>query len=375
MSDDSAVLVEYFWMAFFGTASYVSMAALAIYDYFITFDQEVQHIWKTKFNLSSTIFVVNRYFNLFAVVGFAAVQLFPRTRLVSLPVALIRAYSHSHFAELSGSIVFNLGIHHGIRNSIFIFLCSFNAALNFATTYGGIYPLQTPYGGCIMLPTLSDNVSNRYEILHSQYMQLHSDSLPNRLQVAASALSIALSFLVLCGTLSKTLALKRAARQAGIKSSLVSLLIRDGTAYLCLTLALNLLQTIIFNIQSTIASIEVIIGPIIWFRGIILSRMILDLRTIDQVSMASLPEIHTSRFGSVQFIGNVGAPLNMSFMNDLEDEDEADRETIRFGALGDGVPAKQIIEDPLSIGLLDDNYNSSMESPNSITKGEGGMDA
>ncbi|KAI0794831.1 hypothetical protein C8Q75DRAFT_747617 [Abortiporus biennis] len=364
MSDDSAVLVEYFWMAFFGTASYVSMAALAIYDYFITFDQEVQHIWKTKFNLSSTIFVVNRYFNLFAVVGFAAVQLFPRTRLsclglsfsiwVSITVSEI-AFSF-FFVVRTWAIWGQQFLPLLVLTPLALSVIAFNAALNFATTYGGIYPLQTPYGGCIMLPTLSDNVSNR-------------------LQVAASALSIALSFLVLCGTLSKTLALKRAARQAGIKSSLVSLLIRDGTAYLCLTLALNLLQTIIFNIQSTIASIEVIIGPIIWFRGIILSRMILDLRTIDQVSMASLPEIHTSRFGSVQFIGNVGAPLNMSFMNDLEDEDEADTETTHFGAFGDGIPAKQIIEDPLSIGLLDANYNSSMESPNSITKGEGGMDA
>ncbi|KAI0781921.1 hypothetical protein C8Q75DRAFT_812066 [Abortiporus biennis] len=256
MSDETAEIVNSFWVAFFGTASYVSMAALAVYDYCITFDQELQYIWKKKtFNLSSAIFIVNRYATLMVVLGTAALELFPRT-----------------------------------------------------------------------------------------------------LQDAFSALGGVLSFLVLCSTLAKTLALKTAANQAGIKGTLITLLIRDGTLYLCLTFVLNILEAILFNIHSQAPGIEVILGPVDWLRPIILSRMILDLKSIDQVSMASLPDIRSSRFSSINFVGNIGGPLNTLPVNENDSTDE-DQLVTSSGATVPRISAKQIIEDPLSIGLFDEKYD------------------
>ncbi|KAI0786252.1 hypothetical protein C8Q75DRAFT_288012 [Abortiporus biennis] len=85
MANASADL-EGFWVDFIGTASYVSMSTLAVYDYFITFDQEVRHIWKQKFNVSSVIYIVIRYANLYGILGSTAFELFARTRLVIVSV-------------------------------------------------------------------------------------------------------------------------------------------------------------------------------------------------------------------------------------------------------------------------------------------------
>lgn len=40
-------------------------SALYCYEWFITFDQEVNHVWTRKWSLSTWIFAVNRYATLF----------------------------------------------------------------------------------------------------------------------------------------------------------------------------------------------------------------------------------------------------------------------------------------------------------------------
>ncbi|KAL4246673.1 hypothetical protein ABKN59_008876 [Abortiporus biennis] len=40
--------------------TYVATAALLVFDHIITFDQEVERIWKRKRNVASVLFVVNR---------------------------------------------------------------------------------------------------------------------------------------------------------------------------------------------------------------------------------------------------------------------------------------------------------------------------
>ncbi|KAI0786251.1 hypothetical protein C8Q75DRAFT_288120 [Abortiporus biennis] len=167
------------------------------------------------------------------------------------------------------------------------------------------------------------------------------------IQDAASSLSTVLSCIILFSTLAKTLSLKLAANRAGIKGNLITLLIRDGTMYLGSTLVLGILQSVLFHVNSRVPGIMVMIGPDTWLRPVLVLHMILALKTIDQVSMASLPEIHTSYFSSLHFMGNVGAPLKT--LDERENEDEASNPE---------VSAKQVIENPLSIGLLDDDYIS-----------------
>ncbi|KAL4246451.1 hypothetical protein ABKN59_008186 [Abortiporus biennis] len=74
-------ILEGFFSEFYTTSSLVSIFALAVYDYCITFDQEVEKIWKRKFNILTAVFLINRYATIIVVTGNAAFQLFPHTRL------------------------------------------------------------------------------------------------------------------------------------------------------------------------------------------------------------------------------------------------------------------------------------------------------
>ncbi|KAI0791768.1 hypothetical protein C8Q75DRAFT_756185 [Abortiporus biennis] len=338
MTDISPEVVESYWFNFFEAAAIVSVAALTIYDHAITLDLEVEQIWKKRINLSSLIFIVNRYNLLVSSTENVAFTLFSRTRTSCLGLWFARSVS-VQLAWIALSIFFitrtwAIWERHFLPLLVLIPLAVsvdiLDAAVAFPTRYGGILSLQTPYGGCFLPSPMSEDVIRR-------------------LTDASGFIGVIFSFLVLCGTLAKTLKLWRFASQAGIKGSLVSLLIKDGTIYVCSTLIINMLHVIVTSPHiSVVAAFGVIAGLSERIRPIILSRMILDLKSIDQVSMVSLPEIATSRFSSIHFIGNIGAPLNTSFMRENEDEDEEE--------ICGAVSAKQIIDDPLSIGLLDRQY-------------------
>ncbi|KAL4254937.1 hypothetical protein ABKN59_004340 [Abortiporus biennis] len=310
MSDGSLDTID-FWIDFFTTASYVSVCALTAYDYCITFGQEVQHIWKTRFNLSSVIFVVNRYATIFSVWGFTAVDLFPRTRSLEVGASFIVTLADllSEIAVLTFFVVRTWAIwgQHFlplvILTPLALGVATLDGIFNLAIAYEGFSPLPSPFGGCVILRTLSENVSNNMNF----------------------------SFLT-----------TSTRRYAVFEFDHHSRYIRDS---------------VLFNVESRVAGIVVILGPVSWLRPIIVSRMILDLKSIDRISTSSLPEQHTSRFSSIMFVGNIGAPLNMTPINEIvEDEPE---ETEISGATITPVTLKQLSEDPLSIGLFDEQYERS----------------
>ncbi|KAL4243607.1 hypothetical protein ABKN59_011881 [Abortiporus biennis] len=163
---------------------------------------------------------------------------------------------------------------------------------SFAITYEGISPLQMPYGGCKLSASISDDVQDRRMNIFTQPSQPPSN----------------LMYLMP-----------------------ITLFLNEG---------------------NRVVGLVVIVGPSTWLVSIVLSCMILDLKVIDQVTMASLPEIYGSCFNSINFIGNIGCPLDMSPMGEIG-EDEA--ETSRVASISQ-ISVKQIVEDPLSIDLLDDEY-------------------
>ncbi|KAI0783813.1 hypothetical protein C8Q75DRAFT_782211 [Abortiporus biennis] len=276
------------------------------------FDQEVEKIWKRRFNLSSAIFVAVRYTTLCAVLGNSALNLFPPTHSASLSciglwlsASISASIADIFIAAFFVARTWAIWGRHPFPLLVLIPLVLsgiiIDAVFNFAITYGG----------CILVSNLPIDVQN-------------SD--------IGSALAITFSFLILCGTLTKTLKLKRAADQAQLKGNLVSLLIRDGMV----------LATTAFSNGISLTC---------RFRHILLSRMILDLKSIDQISMASLQYMTSSQFSSIHFIGNIGAPL------DILIEDEANISGAAIDTTRSSV--KQLLEDPLSIGLLDEQYKIS----------------
>ncbi|KAI0783791.1 hypothetical protein C8Q75DRAFT_736619 [Abortiporus biennis] len=347
MSDISAEIVEGFWVAFFGTASYVAMAgisfitvddgitthtslALATFDYCITFDQEVELIWRRRLNLTSVIFVVNRYLVLFFAIGSAAFQLFARTRLSCLALWFSTAVA-----------------------PLLIQLCyrSFFVLRIWAIWGQHILPLVVliPLAlGIIALDEVA-NLGRAYKVLD-----------------CSAAFGLAFGILVLLGTLVKTLKLREIAKQAGVKTTLTSLLIRDDEGYHgtlvnlehSLSIFISTLGPIVLYTDSKVASVELLAGPLSGFGPIIASRFILSLRVIDAVEReTSQPGQYSSQLSSIRIVGNVGAPLNSSIMDDDFDdytdsyETDTDAET---RVETSGISARQLVEDPLTIGLFVD---------------------
>ncbi|KAI0783790.1 hypothetical protein C8Q75DRAFT_736618 [Abortiporus biennis] len=313
---DSSDDVEMLWGIYFNAISYTSMAAFALHEYCLTFDREVEHIWKKRHNLLSIIFVVNRYTVLIGALGatFSQFVLYTRLSCLGLIFTVSGSIICSEAALISFFVIRTWAIwgRHPlpllVLTPLGLGVIVLDALLNFSLGFRGISNLQSPYGGCIIVPTFSGDLGN------------NSLRFISAVQDAAASLSITFSFLVLTGTLAKTLVLKRAADRVGIKGNLISLLIRDGSVYLCLTLIVDILQPVLFNIGGKDTSLSIIAGPVTWFRPIVISRMILDLKNINKIPSASHPSWSTAQMSTVQFMGNVGAPLDTYLMND-EDED------------------------------------------------------
>ncbi|KAI0783809.1 hypothetical protein C8Q75DRAFT_423117 [Abortiporus biennis] len=73
-------------------------AALVPFDYCLTFDQEVEQIWRKRINLSSALFLINRYTTIVAILTNNALELFPPTLLLprptSFPLGVVSSGGH-----------------------------------------------------------------------------------------------------------------------------------------------------------------------------------------------------------------------------------------------------------------------------------------
>ncbi|OCH88020.1 hypothetical protein OBBRIDRAFT_115613 [Obba rivulosa] len=140
----------------------------------------------------------------------------------------------------------------------------------------------------------------------------------NELLIATRACTIASDLLVLIITWSSTYKIKRDADKANVKASLVTFLLRDGTFYFIILLALNTMH-MAFYLTNTFVNISWFIVPI---SSILISRFLLNLRQVylparnESGRPSFVRSVHNSeshmsdvRFAST-FIGNMGAPLD-----------------------------------------------------------------
>jgi hypothetical protein len=56
------------WHATYKLMTVCRTTALFAYEYIVTLDQEINHIWAKKWSFSTLIFAVNRYISLFLVI-------------------------------------------------------------------------------------------------------------------------------------------------------------------------------------------------------------------------------------------------------------------------------------------------------------------
>ncbi|KAJ3476762.1 hypothetical protein NLI96_g10939 [Meripilus lineatus] len=163
--------------------------------------------------------------------------------------------------------------------------------------------------------------------------------------IVVRSAAILMDALVLGITWFKTASLMTMARRLNTKVTLATLLIRDGTIYFVLLLALNIICAIFDTLPLSTQFVEGGATFVISFQdglsSILISRFILDLREVytskDQESNNPMSSV---RFAS-QLSGNIGAPLGEAPGSRSDDD-----------AIENIPEPVYVSEDPLAEGLF-----------------------
>ncbi|OCH89462.1 hypothetical protein OBBRIDRAFT_888385 [Obba rivulosa] len=142
--------------------------------------------------------------------------------------------------------------------------------------------------------------------------------------VATRSCVMAADILVLLAIWTKTYGTVTAARRSGIKTPLATTLLRDGTLYFLLLLAINILSIVGFSINEFVYAVNGFSTPL---SSIIVSHFLLNLRQVSSTSQDGSVDIsHTSAVRSQQwslrfrsFIDNMGEDL--TYGTDVRDLD------------------------------------------------------
>ncbi|KAI0919881.1 hypothetical protein AcW1_002980 [Taiwanofungus camphoratus] len=145
--------------------------------------------------------------------------------------------------------------------------------------------------------------------------------------IATRTCAILSDLIVLFVTWYHTYSIRKEACRTNIKTSLVSLLLRDGTVYFVVLLVLNLLQVITEDvlkpvIKETADYLSIFVPAI---ESILISRFMMNLRQVYHTSDDDMPSLHLSSWHASshhqpqsqtqsleftsRFVGNMGASL------------------------------------------------------------------
>ncbi|KAI0632761.1 hypothetical protein C8Q77DRAFT_1119605 [Trametes polyzona] len=133
----------------------------------------------------------------------------------------------------------------------------------------------------------------------------------SRVAIAAECCTILMDTVVLAITWYRTAGILIMARKIQLQTSLASLMLRDGTTFFSLALALHIIVIVVDETRQT--SLVLITCT---FMSIIMSRFILNLRTLESSDPETrLYTLHLTKSTSIRFsssvLDNVGAPIDV----------------------------------------------------------------
>ncbi|KAI0937649.1 hypothetical protein AcV5_000436 [Taiwanofungus camphoratus] len=289
----------------------VAARALFVWDYAITLDQEVQHVWGRPLSMSTCLFFLNRYLNLLVTILELIEQAPFQTNKRSNSVL-----PHSHDSELlmlsqlrplltRASITPDTCL---VRSCS---ICNTPCLRYMAPGLASGSSCPTP-GPC----------STNSEYLHTREVSSKHVAIKDipsfasycrldRITIATRACATAYDVLVIILTIAKTADIRKLAKCLSIETGIISLLLRDGSTYFLLLLFLNIAQIIVSAEVTGDSALSYFVSPV---TSILISRFLLNLR---QVHLSSEPGTHptqsavlSSYISDLHFmVGNLGAPL------------------------------------------------------------------
>ncbi|KAI0667148.1 hypothetical protein C8Q78DRAFT_982484 [Trametes maxima] len=245
-------------------------ATLILYEYCITLDSEIRLIWRRKITGASVIFFINRYLMVLresiTVASFWPISDPVRLGYMDIVLALLPYFVWNVFSTLR---VYAIS---GRNWLIAAFVAFFMLGPICANLYNA--PLLKP-----------DNMPSPYNCSEDNAVTVETHiklTLISRLSIIVGDAT------VLIVTWWKTYRLKKAADAARVRTSIVDLLLRDGTVYFATMLVLNVLH-IVINFVLQISFMGDIADVLV---SILVSRFIMNLREYDGRDTGQLS--HTS---------------------------------------------------------------------------------
>ncbi|KAI0646257.1 hypothetical protein C8Q79DRAFT_926268 [Trametes meyenii] len=245
-----AELIADFQSTYTYNLTFLGAVAWLVWEYVITFDREVSLVWSRKVNSAAVVFLLNRYIMLiqFAVqlpLSFTISDESVAPYFVWAAFSALRAYAMSNRTWPVAIIVFLLSITpagYNIYNFAQLVPINLPAPIFCIPSFPGI------------TPTFIDHWTTATRIC----------------LIVADAL-------VICVTWGRTYRFRVSAVEANVKTSLLTLLLRDGTIYFIILLILNILH-IIVRITAQANFITTFEEPL---TSILISRFIMNLRELD----------------------------------------------------------------------------------------------
>ncbi|CDO71086.1 hypothetical protein BN946_scf184844.g90 [Trametes cinnabarina] len=329
----------------------MASSALLFVDWFMTFTDEVQRIWKGRFTGATVIFLITRYVAIAERINFVVSVVLPA---LSNQVRTCRQSGLQNISYLMFGVFIMLRVR-GIWGKGW-FPLAFLAVLTpvrtaiylFMQTHYTPVALGVPLYGCGAEYNLSD-ITFR----------------------AISATTIDTTVIIL--TWVRTIGVKRESHRLGMRTPIVTLLLRDGTIYFLVILFIQIFGVVSTTIGSTFILWDV--WPLFEqvFTVIFLCRFMLNLRGVYLADSTRNPA-NTDEFGintptndggTIHFasiVGNLGAPVNTfgvatdsyPVSNNNMSTDDMEDDSVEMSA------------NPLSYGLYHKQPDS-MELPETIS--------
>ncbi|KAI0350951.1 hypothetical protein OH77DRAFT_1430355 [Trametes cingulata] len=305
--------------AFAPEGFYIEMGciALVVYEYILTIRVERRVIWGRKITFPTALFLFNRYL------------------LVALALA---TYLWGFVNWDSDSSCYVAGTLQCVC-AIFIDVCYFTFSalrIHAINNHNWFWTMLIVLLGCVSIPpNIISIFETRYEAVPPPLSgcaettsSLARLDLPiwNRVAVASTVSAILMDALVLGITWYRTAGIFISARKVHLDTSLVYLMLRDGTTFFSLSLGLHIVVIVVDETRQTSLGLVTCI-----FTSIIMTRFFLNLRTLDNSGMDSksfsvrLTQTLEFHFSSPT-LDNMAAPLDVEGAND-DDYDEDEGET------------------------------------------------
>lgn len=278
-----------------------ALLGLVAYEYVTTLDREVACVWQRKFTATSLLLLLTRW----TMVVYQALQMVP---LVSSTCERYNTVGQLvFFASLAEIALFS-----GLRVYALWHDSRFRHLLCVMVLLLGCIPIGTNIFGW-------SRMRARYEgppFSTCAYSIQVSIELNTIMLYLTRGGVIASDLLVLILTWTKTFTHWRQQRSVGIRSSISTLLLRDGTLYFLVLLASNMSQMLTYSTHNVTTAANVANSFLQGMPPVLVQRFMLNLRQYaedqnGEKSNRTLPSSICFNWGHSSILGNIGEPLDL----------------------------------------------------------------